>query len=62
MVKRAKRLEKGIASLEEQINIHKSKKKIAIEEDNIERADYYEREIFGLEKAKRRKKKQIGKK
>lgn len=41
MGKRAKRLKKGIAS--------------------IERIDYYEKEIFGLEAAKDKKKKQLDK-
>lgn len=59
MVKRAKRLEKGIVSLEEQINIHKKKRVLAIEENNIERADYYEKEISNLDKAKRRKVRQL---
>ncbi len=59
MVKRSKRLEKGIASLKEQIDIHQRKRQIAIEEDNIERADYYEKEISNLEKVKRRKERQF---
>jgi len=45
MVKRKKRLQKGIESLENVIEIHKEKKKIAEEEGNLELADYYDREI-----------------
>ncbi len=45
MVKRKKRLQKGIKSLEKQIKIHEEKKKIAEEGGSEELADYYDREI-----------------
>lgn len=41
MVKRNKRLEKGIESIIEQIRLHEEKKFKAEEEGNIELADYY---------------------
>ncbi len=59
MTKRIKKLRKGINSIEKQINIHLEKRKRAIEEGNIERADYYEKEITGLKKSQDRKKKKI---
>ena len=52
MVNRKKRLQKGIASLEKQIKLHEEKLKKAEEEDNIELAAYYRKEIA----AKRRDK------
>ena len=45
MVNRKKRLKKGIESLEKQIEIHEEKLKKAQEEDNIELAEYYKKEI-----------------
>jgi len=55
MVKRKKRLQRGIESLEKQIEIHKEKKKIAEENGNEELTDYYNREIQSLEQAKEEK-------
>lgn len=56
MVKRKKRLEKGIKSLERQITIHKTKRKMAEEQDKEELVGYYAKEIekFEKEKEKRR--------
>ena len=45
MVNRKKRLQKGIESIEKQIKIHEEKLKKAEEEDNIELASYYKKEI-----------------
>ena len=45
MVNRKKRLMKGIESLQEQIETHEEKKRKAEEDDNIELADYYAKEI-----------------
>lgn len=55
MVKRKKRLLKGIESLQKQIELHKEKKRVAEEEGKIELADYYEREIIAKIKDKERK-------
>ena len=52
MVKRKKRLQRGIESLEKQIEIHKEKKKIAEENGNEELTDYYNKEIESLEETK----------
>lgn len=54
-MKRRKRLEKGISSIEKQIHIHEIKKKDAWEENKIELAGYYEKEISILEENKRKK-------
>jgi len=53
MVKRKKRLEKGIESLEEQVNIHEEKKEAAkgLGQENL--VEYYTGEI---ERLKQRKK------
>jgi hypothetical protein len=55
MTNRKKRLEKGIESLNEQIQFHKEKMRKAAEEGNIELENYYEKEISGLEKTKDKK-------
>jgi len=56
---RKKRLEKGIESLEQEIEHHKEKMNQAKQEGNLELAEYYYKEIAGLEKTKDRKKEQI---
>lgn len=61
-MKRKKRLEKGIESLKEQIEIHKEKLEKAIEDDNADLADYYRREIPLLEKEEKKKEKQLKRK
>lgn len=61
MVKRKKRLEKGIESLEKQIKIHKNKKMLAEESDNDELIRYYEKEIEAKEKTKKEKEALLGK-
>ena len=55
MANRKKRLKKGIESLQEQINLHEEKKKLAEESDNKELIRYYEKEIKAKEKAKKEK-------
>ena len=55
MAKRRKRLEKGIESLETQIDIHGVKKEQASKENKPELVGYYEKEIFALEENKKRK-------
>ncbi|MEI7718777.1 MAG: hypothetical protein WCI72_02830 [archaeon] len=55
MTNRKKRLEKGIESLQEQIEIHEEKKKVADEQGNTELVDYYEKEIKAKEETKRKK-------
>jgi hypothetical protein len=56
MVKRKKRLERGIKSLERQINLHLEKRKRAVEEGKIELAEYYSGEIERFQKDKAKKK------
>ena len=55
MTNRKKRIKKGISSLEEQIELHKEKRKKAAEEGKLELANYYDAEIMGLEKTKNSK-------
>ncbi len=55
MVKRRKRLKRGIASLEKQINLHKDKKDKAEEAGKEELVEYYTREIEAREETKREK-------
>ena len=55
MVNRKKRLQKGIESLEKQIKIHEEKLKKAEEEDNIELAGYYKKEINAKKRDKEEK-------
>lgn len=49
-MKREKRLQKGIESLEKQKEIHEEKKKIAEELGQEELARYYTKEIIAFEK------------
>jgi phage shock protein A len=55
-MKRKKRLEKGIKSLEKQVEIHKQKLKQAVEQGNEELAGYYEKDIKRLENELKKKK------
>ncbi|MEK6793041.1 MAG: hypothetical protein AABX96_05350 [Nanoarchaeota archaeon] len=55
MVKREKRLEKGIKSLEEQKKIHVGKRKKAKELGEEELVRYYDKEIEKFEKEKEKK-------
>ncbi len=45
MTNRKKRLQRGIEALEKQITIHEEKLRTAEEEDKIELAGYYRKEI-----------------
>ena len=60
-MKRSKRLETGIGSLEQQIELHKSKREKAKAEGNMELVSYYDKEVEALEQAKERKEKQLKK-
>jgi len=55
MVNRKKRLQKGIESLEKQIKLHEEKLKKAEQEDNIELANYYKKEIDAKKRDKEEK-------
>jgi hypothetical protein len=61
MVKRKKRLEKGIKSLNSQIILHKDKMQNALEKGKIELARYYEIEIEKFRKVKEKKKSYLDK-
>ena len=52
MANRKKRLQKGIESIERQIELHEEKLKKAKEEDNIELAEYYKKEISAKKRDK----------
>ena len=58
-MKRKKRLEKGIESIQHEIDIHKDKLKEAEAKGLEELTDYYERDIQRLENQKQRKKFQL---
>ena len=55
MVKRKKRLERGVFSLEKQIRLHESKRQEAVETGKEELADYYTREIASKLETKKEK-------
>ena len=57
MVRRRKRLEKGIESISKQIDLHEKKMADAFGEDNLDLEKYYEKEIKALRKVTERKKK-----
>jgi len=61
MTNRKKRLQKGIESLERQIRLHEEKLEKAEEEDNIELAEYYRKEINAKKKDKEEKERLLGK-
>ena len=61
MANRTRRLEKGIESLNEQIEIHEEKLKKAEEDGNIELADYYKKEIEAKKKYKEGKERMLDK-
>ena len=58
-MKRKKRLKKGVSSIEEQIELHEEKRVKALEEGNIERVAYYDKEIESLKESKKRKEEQL---
>ncbi len=55
MVNRKKRLRRGIESLEKQIQLHEEKLKLAEQEDNLELAEYYKKEIAAKKRDKEEK-------
>ena len=55
MVNRKKRLKKGIDSIQNQIDFHLEKQRIAKENGETELSDYYKKEILGLQKTKNKK-------
>jgi len=55
-MKRKKRLNKGIESLEEQIKIHEEKKKEAEKAGLLELVNYYEKEIVSKKETMKKKK------
>ena len=61
MVNRKKRLEKGIESLNKQIEFHKEKRESAKIDENIDLEKYYAKELEGLERTKERKEKLLEK-
>ena len=61
MVNRKKRLQKGIDSLERQIRLHEEKLEKAEEDDNIELANYYKKEIEAKKKDKEEKQRMLDK-
>jgi len=61
MVKRSKKLEKRIESLNKQIEIHEEKRRLANENGNLDLERYYDKEIKSLKDVKARKEKQLQK-
>ena len=61
MVNRKKRLEKGIESLGKQIGLHEEKLKKAEEDENIELAGYYRKEINAKKKDMEEKQRMLDK-
>ena len=61
MVNRKKRLQKGIDSIEKQIEIHEEKLKRAEKEDNIDLAEYYRKEITAKKRDKEEKQRLLNK-
>lgn len=61
MPNRKKRLKKGIESLEYQIIFHEEKRAEAEQEGKVERVQYYDTEIEGLTKTKKKKEGQLEK-
>ena len=55
MTSRKKRLQKGITSIDKQIKLHEEKLRKAEQEDNIELAEYYKKEIAAKKKDKEEK-------
>ena len=60
-MKRKKRLEKGIESLQRQVEIHKKKLREALEEGNAELAKYYEKDLSRLESEEKKKREKLEK-
>ncbi len=62
MVKRKKRLKKGIISLDKQIELHKNKRDTALEEEDLYLMEYYRKEIEAKEADKKKKERQPNRK
>lgn len=61
MVNRKKRLERGIASLEEQLRLHEEKLQRAMEDDNDALAGYYRKELSAKQRDLDEKKRLLAK-
>lgn len=61
MVNRKKRLQKGIDSIEKQIELHEEKLKRAEKEDSIGLAEYYRKEITAKKRDKDEKQRLLNK-
>jgi hypothetical protein len=61
MANRKKRLQKGIESLDKQIKLHEDKLMKAEEDDNIELASYYRKEIEAKKRDKEEKQRMLDK-
>ncbi len=61
MPNRKKRLEKGIESIKEEIEKHKQKRALAMSKGDEEIAEYYNKEIRGMEDQIKRKQKIVDK-
>ena len=61
MANRKKRLQKGIESLGKQIKLHEGKLNKAEEDDNIELANYYRKEISAKKHDKEEKERMLRK-
>ena len=62
MVKRKKRLEKAVSSIEKEIAFHEEKKKIAEELGQEELVEYYTKEISALEKRRENRENKLNRK
>lgn len=61
MANRKKRLQKGVESLGKQIKLHEDKLNKAEEDDNIELASYYRKEIEAKKRDKEEKQRMLDK-
>ena len=61
MTNRKKRLQKGVGSLDKQIKLHEGKLNKAEEDDSIELANYYKKEIESKKKDKEEKQRMLDK-
>ena len=61
MTNRKKRLQKGVGSLDKQIKLHEGKLNKAEEDDSIELANYYKKEIEAKKKDKEEKQRMLDK-
>ena len=61
MVNRKKRLQRGIESLEKQVKLHEEKMRKVEQEDNIELAEYYKKEIAAKKRDKEEKQRMLDK-